>query len=365
MKQVKKALGVISGMVLAMQLSCKDAIVDTPIKDPRTYTWTIDTLAYPGSFQTSMRDIWGSSASDVYVVGHNYENSGLMWHYNGKIWQPVGLNPFEGGTITGSISLKSVLGFSKSNIWAVGDRVYNNYSPPPNLLDSSLVIAFDGQKWFEHKIHGGRRLTAIGGASSFDLWTGGWTNYLYHFNGVVWKKDSLPVVAQHDGIFQINSLESLSSGEILALGNTFHNAEAKTIYYYFLRKSGVWRLLDSAFVQPGRVENKWGFGDLWVSPPGTAYSCGVGIYRWNGSSWEKLFDHANFLTRITGTSDNNIFVVGHLGTVLHYNGQDWFQYPQFADPNNVLWGVWTDGKEVMFTGFTARYPQKTLIFHGR
>jgi photosystem II stability/assembly factor-like uncharacterized protein len=78
-----------------------------------------------------------------------------------------------------------------------------------------------------------------------------------------------------------------------------------------------------------------------------------------------MFDHPNLLSRMTGTSDNNIFVVGHLGTVLHYNGVDWYQYEQFADLNKVLSSVWTDGKEVMIVGETATYPQKTLILHGR
>ncbi|MBI3788983.1 MAG: hypothetical protein HY276_12105 [Ignavibacteriales bacterium] len=76
-------------------------------------------------------------------------------------------------------------------------------------------------------------------------------------------------------------------------------------------------------------------------------------------------DHPSFLPRIAGTSDENIFVVGHRGTVLHYNGRDWYQFNQFATPDMVLWGVWTDGKEVFVVGFTASVPQKTLILHGK
>ncbi|MGA8264510.1 MAG: hypothetical protein WB779_08730, partial [Ignavibacteriaceae bacterium] len=40
-------------------------------KNPREYTWTIDTLFHPESIQTNMRSIWGSSASDVYTAGHS------------------------------------------------------------------------------------------------------------------------------------------------------------------------------------------------------------------------------------------------------------------------------------------------------
>lgn len=77
---------VLSILFLMLQMSCKEKIVGPEFKDPRTYTWIIDTLAYPGSFQTSMQDIWGSSPNDVYVVGHNDRGFGKMFHFDGKQW---------------------------------------------------------------------------------------------------------------------------------------------------------------------------------------------------------------------------------------------------------------------------------------
>ncbi|MGH2567772.1 MAG: hypothetical protein ACRDGA_05490, partial [Bacteroidota bacterium] len=105
-----------------LQFSCTDYGIE-PIKDPRSYTWTIDTLAYPGSFQTAMRDIWGSSPTNVYVVGHNSDGFGKMFHFDGQEWKPVGLNPIEGGTIEGPIDLSAIHGFSRDNIWVVGQRI--------------------------------------------------------------------------------------------------------------------------------------------------------------------------------------------------------------------------------------------------
>ncbi len=72
---------------LIVAFACKKDSPEEPPKeipkDPRTYTWTVDTIAYPGSFQTTMRAIWGSAPNDVYVVGHN-ERGGLgkMFHYD-------------------------------------------------------------------------------------------------------------------------------------------------------------------------------------------------------------------------------------------------------------------------------------------
>jgi hypothetical protein len=76
----------------AIFLGCKkDNLVDVkPIKDPRTYSWTADTLGYPGAYQTLMTDIWGSSHNDVYVVGHSsmggQEVCGIMMETIGRMF---------------------------------------------------------------------------------------------------------------------------------------------------------------------------------------------------------------------------------------------------------------------------------------
>jgi hypothetical protein len=353
-------------LVLLLQLSCKDNAVGPVFKDPRTYTWTIDTLSYPGSYQTNMQDVWGSSATDVYVVGHNDQNRGLMWHFDGKSWTDVQLSTTQGGNIQGPIDLRAVSGFKQNDVFAIGEKDFDNPNPPPRFLDSGLIIHFDGRKWQEQKIVGARNLTSIWGSSQMNLWTGGWMKYLYHSDGIQWHRDSLPVIVPQDGFFQINALEGVMQNDVFAIGYTAENTSAKTMNYFFHKHSiSPWALLDSFVVEPGRIENKWGFGDMWVSPTGALYSCGAGVYKWNTISWQKLFDHPNFLSRMTGTGDNNIFVVGHLGTVLQFNGQDWYQYQQFANPNMVLWGAWTDGAEVFIVGFIASFPQKTIILHGK
>ncbi len=87
---------------------------DNEIKDPRKYTWTIDTLEYPGEFDISMKSIWGSSPSDVYVVGTCSDANGQMWHYDGKEWKSfhlqfgVAYTPF------------TVFGFDNNDIWVAG-----------------------------------------------------------------------------------------------------------------------------------------------------------------------------------------------------------------------------------------------------
>ncbi len=72
--------------------SCSDSGVESqPSINPLELIWKSDTLSYPESFQTSMTSIWGSSANDVWVCGHNDRSQGNLWHYNGTKWEAIDL----------------------------------------------------------------------------------------------------------------------------------------------------------------------------------------------------------------------------------------------------------------------------------
>ena len=94
------------------------------------YVWTIDTITSPGSMQTTMRDVWGSSPNDVYVVGHNELGTYKMFHCDGHSWQRVMLAASEGGQISHPFALSAVSGFSSNDINAVGQRLDLNPTPP-------------------------------------------------------------------------------------------------------------------------------------------------------------------------------------------------------------------------------------------
>ncbi|MGC8898885.1 MAG: hypothetical protein ACP5ON_11725, partial [Bacteroidota bacterium] len=222
-----------------------------------------------------------------------------------------------------------------------------------------------GVKWSEYKVSGGRNLEAVSGRYAGDVWTCGWGGTLYHYDGHVWRKDSVPLVVATGRFYVLSAIEPRSAEEVFLIGYVHENEIARTTYYFFRREANQWILEDSAVVGRDKIEIKWGYADLWVSPSGTVYSCGAGVWRWNGAKWELMVDNPSYLSRIAGTDDNNIFVVGHFGTVLHYNGVDWYQFQQFKDPNAVFWGVWTDGKEAIIVGYTADYPQRTIVLHGK
>lgn len=325
-------------------------------KDPRQYQWTVDTLAYPGSFQTSMRDIWGSSPKDVYTVGHNDRGFGQMFCFNGKEWKPVAL-------VFGAIDLSAIYGFSANDIWAVGEHIYSNPNPPPNFLDSSLVIHYNGSKWTEVNIGPRRRLLQnVWGAAPNNLFAVGSDAVILHYDGLKWSTQFLSPPAQL--LYLGGDANRLFAGGHLfgRLSNTGVRLDSIVI---FMNSGEGWKLLDS---QPFLSElPKFGESDFYSPAPGVYYSVGLGIFRWQGTKWEKVYASEVYLNDICGTGPNNIFAAGQIGKAYHWNGSDWalLNLPFDKIPSDIwLTGVWTDGKEAFICGHdTGGF--RTFVLHGK
>jgi uncharacterized repeat protein (TIGR02543 family) len=94
--------------------------------------WTEATPALPdGWTYGSLRGIWGSSASDVYVAGYGASGKSnelpLLYHNDGNGWTEVELTVPDGW---GSTYLQGVWGSSSSDVYLVGDG-YSNFSTTP------------------------------------------------------------------------------------------------------------------------------------------------------------------------------------------------------------------------------------------
>ncbi len=354
--KLENILLLILAMVLIEVYACKDkGIEPTPTKSPRDYTWIADTISYRGSYiQTEMLSIWGSSPNDVYGVGFNnaFENV-LMWHYDGKNWSDVKLDLF--GLHPGE--LFGVYGFVSNNVYAVGVQGFSNNT------DSSLIIHYDGSSWSEvNIIKSSRWLNDIYGSSPNDIWACGWGGVIYHYDGIKWNKDSI-YNPQRDE-FQLESIAE-SKNTVYVIGEKHDNILAKDTYYFFKKAIQSWQTLDSFVVAPGQTTFKFGTR-LWANSEGNLYSSSDGVFKWNGSSWNNIYVSSIALPRIFGTSEQNIFVVGNYGIVLHFNGVDWYQFQQLKNENVAYSGVWTDGKEAFICGFTTdSYPMKTIVWHGK
>ncbi|MEO8233710.1 MAG: hypothetical protein ABI638_15630 [Ignavibacteriota bacterium] len=352
-------------LVNLLVLGCKEKGVEVkPPKDPRTYIWTADTLGYPGSFQTLMYDMWGSSPTDVYTVGHASANDGVMWHYDGNNWHDVVLSESKGGQIPGAFELTSVFGFNSSDIYAAGERLRTNPNPPPNFIDSSLIIHFDGSTaWRKVNVYNGRLIGDIYGSSQSDIWAAGRGNLLNHFNGNYWKKDTLILFVPNGYDFSINSISSYNSNNFLT-ASAYNSNNGDQNYYFIGHVNNTWIVIDSFNVDG--LNFKFGF-KLNQSDNLDLYSYGGGgIFKYNGAAWINVFQLAAPISGMWAQSANNIFAVGNGGRAYHYNGTDWKQIVALNNSQTDYWAVWTDGTEAFVAGsIFADGVQKTIVWHGR
>lgn len=324
-------------------------------KNPREYTWTIDTLFHPESIQTNMRSIWGSSASDVYTAGHSDDIRGNLWHFDGKSWNNL--------TVTNDLycDFGEVFGFSADNIWIAGSRYYSNPSPPPNFLDSTLILNFNGS-WENIKPAGGRTLRTVWGSSPNDVWFGGLSgSLLFHWNGTSVKRDSIP--------YPIPDYSQISSISGRSVGDAYFLLSAPTGQtFLFINKQNNWSIIDSS---------AWFRNKVWVSDEGNIYETGqVGFYKWTGSSWTNLLGwFAGSTIGIEATSETNMFIVGrgssvgpggkYTGLVFHYNGNNFYLYENLKLDDVIFLDAWSNGSEVFIVGYTLSFPEKTIILHGK
>ncbi len=335
---------------------------DTPpeVKDPkkpgkREYAWTVDTLSYPGSFQTTMRRIWAIAPSNVYVVGHNERGFGKMYHYNGENWQPVRLVTVEGGLIEGPIDLSAIYGFAANDIYAVGQRFGINPNPPPNFLDSSLIIHFDGSRWREVELlERGRELIALQGFGTSTIWAGGLYGTAYHRSGATWS------MSVADTVFWFRDF-AMEGGETYALAYYVPPGGGGSKSFSLRWQASQWQIEDST------SDHAWGsarFGEnALCNIGGTLYSAGRGVFRKDGSQWVRVMDtYPKPIYAIFGTRSDNIFAAGESALIYHFNGTDWAKFEQFMKSGVVCGGIWCTEEEVFVV---CEDGNNTYVYHGK
>ena len=68
-----------------------------------------------------------------------------------------------------------------------------------------------------------------------------------------------------------------------------------------------------------------------------------------GWEWQNPLPQGNHLQDVWGSSDSDVFAVGHPGIILHYDGATWS--PMSSGTTETLWGVWgNSGGDVFAVG---------------
>ncbi len=345
-------------LVATFLVSC--AKLDGPVGpspvNPRSLKWTIDSIALPGDPQTLLSSIWGSSSNDVYIAGHTSSGRIKMLHFDGSSWQPVFLHAADGGPITAAFELGDIGGLSAAQVFAVGSTI------PTATHDSSLFIRFDGSRWSVIRTPSGRHLSSIWVGAADDIWMGGLNRTLFHYDGSTVRRDSVDVVIPPDADPFYNFLSIVGDrnrGLYMLLSAPPYGLGSERHYFFELNMNH-WVLVDSMW---SRDWNR-----LWMAPTGELFIAGPSVMRRSGGSWISLPGIDGQINAIYGVSSTNFFVAGskNLNMVAyHFDGTDFFEYPDLSKMFGQFTDIWTDGREVFIVGTTiSSYPQKTIVAHG-
>ncbi|MEA2713199.1 MAG: hypothetical protein QOK27_1160, partial [Gemmatimonadales bacterium] len=125
-------------------------------------------------------DVWGSSATDLFVTGYNDARSSAIWHYDGQSWSEQFRR--TGAFITG------LWGSSGSDVFAASAALQAN---------AALILHYDGVSWSEMSgpASGNSGIGAVWGTSSGDVFGGGsqtlpntYRVLLAHYDGTSWSE---------------------------------------------------------------------------------------------------------------------------------------------------------------------------------
>ncbi len=340
--KMKKVL-LLSVVLLVLLQQCSSPTnppPEKPLKDPRTYEWTIDTLKI--SFQTSLGRIWGSAPNDVYIGGHNIDayKPGNLWHFDGDSLFPVEL-PIDVYSIDG------IYGFSSTNVWVVGERA----------AGGSLILNYNGMVWKNYSINEGKALLCTWGSSSKNIWAAG-RNTLFYYNGSTWNK--FPIFIPTQGI-QFISIAGLGANNVYMSG--YRNDAVPpidTAFYYLYNFNGSqWSVVDSSYSTPYEVVIN--FGVIVKAIGGSMYSAGRKIFKKESNDWVIINDDP-LIVSLGGSSSKNLFAAGLSGIVYHYNGSDWKKILIEEGFQESIIDIWTDGTEAFMI---ASDGYRSFFIHGK
>lgn len=326
----KAALVILAVFSFILSLDCsKNNPVNPKTEEPQKpleFTWKVDTIVTPRGFYTTDRKIWGSSPTDVWIIGFNTSYMGEIYRFDGKSWNRMTPN-FELNA-----DYKDMMGFSSDNIYFAG------YTWATTGINSTrfntLIVHYDGNSFVKVPIPTSEGvLTHIWGRNPRDIWACGTKGLLYHFDGVNWTLMKQNTGVDLGPIFGTGESDvyMVSESNDYKLIDSLHGAS--TVYFSTL-ESGNWVVKDSCrlHVESG-VSYGYTFGrnSMWGTSRTELYSIVDRIYKYDGMKWNVNGWVYNEVKDIRGTGPDDIYVVGMHGYISHFDGKQWKSIREYED----------------------------------
>jgi len=294
-----------------------------------------------------LQSVWGSSRSDIYAAGttfSSYEDpiGGVLLHYDGSAWS-------DGPTLPGADAqiYSNVWGTSASDVYITGGAIYGyDWGSFPYVL--GLIFHYDGASWsiaLRWFYIGYFVFAGVWGSSPSDVFAiGNWDNYdlvnpesgfvIVHSDGKRWTL--MDAASNVGGYYHLAAIWGTSHSDVFAVGNSgYPNVGDMVMHYDGLTWSA------SYPNGGGGLYNVWGASASGVFSTGATPSIGY-VQHYNGSYWSQTpLDNNTLFPGLWGTSASDVFAAGDSGqgVIYHYDGSSW-------SPMNIgstvpaLAGVW-------------------------
>lgn len=351
MKPNKISLNLILLILLAITIKCGDDPV-TPPPPPKPdstsheIVWEIDTL---GAFNSDADAIWGTSPTNIWVTGWFTDGKGWgsnIYHYDGSEWKAQ--NYYEA-------NLTGIFGLSENDIWAVGN----------NLTATQwygLVAHYDGVKWKTEQVFSRMPgLAEVWASATDDVFAVGGNGTILHYDGNSWSQ------MESGTKYHLRDVWGFTSDDVYACGGNIDNAVYKD-KPILLHYDGIsWEsVLDTTKEENDYIESNWG-----TASNNLYFSSVSGFYQGSASiGWTSsvIPDDHTAIRKIRGSSEYNIFIAGHFGLLLHYNGNSWCRYDEIFS-KRYPYGPYLNDVVVfensVFIAGHERNINKAIVYRGK
>lgn len=296
-----------------------------------------DTSGTASPSDETMQGIWGSSASDIFVVG----DYGTILHYNGGSWSVQ-----SSGTTR---DLKCVWGSASNNVYTAGYR--------------RTVRSYNGSAWSSSDAGGTSYPTLYGiwGSASNNVFAVGGSSLIRKYTS------SWATQTRSDGRTEtLRGVWGSSATDAWIVGDRYKSG---TPYYYTLlhtTNGGTsWTNVGSTKTGGQNLNGIWGSSanDIFaVGAGGTILHCNNGTG--GAAAWTAMTSGTTeALYGVWGTAANDVYAVGASGTILHYDGISWSAMTSDSERN--LYGAWgTSSSNVYVVGESTGKASTILHWDG-
>jgi hypothetical protein len=287
--------------VVILVLSCTDSGTE-PQPVSHDFQWEVDTIL-PNAFQFIGTSIWGSSDTNVYLVGHDSDGGQSMLRWDGKKWNIIDLWRFGFNTIA------QISGYDSSNIAIVGTGgVWGHIGLYRNgVWDTLKTPTFRPG------------LNSVHMVSPSEIYVAGVDGILkYDDAGYHWIVDSTASQPGSKGMpFYPGDIRKGPDGMLYF--TTYNELEnGKNVLRLYMYDGTQIKLLNESIEWD---TEKWNFGFYLRQVGDKLFSGTSKIYSVKNGVIKEEYDVPGVF--MTGTDpDRNLFAVGQK-KVLHLNGIDW------------------------------------------